>query len=204
MWLGPMMIYKLYIIKLYPMRRYCSIDQFSIYNYIHNGLRCICSCMMHSYIWRHFIHHSNINVYRSKPSMMDLTMQIPSPPVEFSWPSTPSSWPSQVYLFKWHMGHYGAPTPKPQQGWTNSRQFAKIRKGKWSYSDNAPSSVKTVKKTICKTSGKSSYCGTPELKASQSGTYMLFPKVIFKWCICRPKIFSIYRCPSSSYIRKNS
>ena len=93
---------------------------------------------------------------------------------EFSCPTTPSSWPPQVYRFKWHMGHYGAPTPKPQQGWTNSRHFAKIRKGKWSYSDQEPSSVKTVKKSISKTSGKASYSGTPELKASQSGTYMLF------------------------------
>ena len=132
--------------------------------------------MIHIYIYIYFtavcIRITQTLTLRSKPSMMDL-------PHDFSWPTSPSSGPSQVYHFKWHMGHYGAPTPKPQQGWTNSRKFAKIRKGKWSYLDDGRPSVKTVKKTISKTSGKASYCGTPELKASQSGTYMLFPKVMF-------------------------
>lgn len=100
------------------------------------------------------------------------------------------------------MGHYGAPTPKPQQGWTNSRQFAKIRKGKWSYSDNAPSSVKTVKKTICKTSGKSSYCGTPELKASQSGTYICYSP---RWYLNDAFVDQRYSAYSDAHlIRKNS
>ena len=83
-----------------------------------------------------------------------------------------SCWP-QVYTFKWHMGHYGSDTPKPEKGWTNHAKFAEIRKGKWSYKNNSSSSgVKTVQKTISKTTGKSSYSGTPALKKSQSGAYL--------------------------------
>ena len=74
------------------------------------------------------------------------------------------------------MGHYGSETPKPQRGWSNHAKFAEIRKGKWSYKNNPSSSgVKTVKKTISKTSGKSSYSGTPALKQSQSGAYLPTP-----------------------------
>lgn len=84
---------------------------------------------------------------------------------------------SQVFHFKWHMGHYGAWSPKPQRGWTNNQSFAELNRGPFRRSKEPKPKVKTVKKTISKATGKVQYTGTKELKSTQSGAY-LFEKHI--------------------------
>jgi len=73
---------------------------------------------------------------------------------------------SKVYAIKWRMGHYGAASAKPERGWCNNRNFQHLDKGPYN-SYGASPKVKTVKKTINKSTGKTSYSGTPALKASQ-------------------------------------
>ena len=75
------------------------------------------------------------------------------------------------------MGHHGGETPKPEKGWTNHVQFAKLDQGKMDYK-TFKSSIKTVKKTVTK-NGKSSYCGTKDLKSTQSGACLLYIILIF-------------------------
>jgi hypothetical protein len=64
------------------------------------------------------------------------------------------------------MGHYGAETPKPERGWTNNTNFAKLSRGKMNMKE-FKSTKKTVKKTISKQTGKVSYSGTKDLKSTQ-------------------------------------
>ncbi|CAK9014583.1 unnamed protein product, partial [Durusdinium trenchii] len=35
---------------------------------------------------------------------------------------------SNVYRIKWWMGHYGAPSAKPQVGWCNNQKFGHLDK----------------------------------------------------------------------------
>lgn len=74
----------------------------------------------------------------------------------------------QVYHFKWYMAHFGAASAKPERGWTNNPNFARLDQGKLDRK-SFRGTVKTVKKTISKTTGKQSYTGTKELKGTQSG-----------------------------------
>ena len=73
----------------------------------------------------------------------------------------------QVYTFTWKMGSFeGATSEKPERGWTNNKQFARIS---LPYKRD-PSSKKSGKPTVIKTiskSGKRSYSGTKELKNTQ-------------------------------------
>ena len=77
-----------------------------------------------------------------------------------------SSCPSQVFHYKWFMGHYGAETPKPERGWTNNTNFAKLGRGKMNMKEFS-STKNTVKKTICKKTGRIWYTGTKDLKSTQ-------------------------------------
>ena len=64
------------------------------------------------------------------------------------------------------MGSFGAPSAKPSKGWTNNKKFGHINQGPYKHDDSKPK-VKTVNKTISKTSGKVSVTGTPALKQTQ-------------------------------------
>jgi hypothetical protein len=64
------------------------------------------------------------------------------------------------------MGSFGAPSAKPSKGWTNNKKFGHINQGPYKHDDSKPK-VKTVNKTISKTSGKVSITGTPALKKTQ-------------------------------------
>ena len=64
------------------------------------------------------------------------------------------------------MGHYGAETPKPERGWTNNTNFAKLGRGKMNMKEFS-STKNTVKKTICKKTGRIWYTGTQDLKSTQ-------------------------------------
>ena len=63
------------------------------------------------------------------------------------------------------MGHYAAPSAKPQIGWCNNIKFQHLDQGP--YKRGPKPKMKTVKKTVSKTTGKVFYTGTPELKSSQ-------------------------------------
>lgn len=65
------------------------------------------------------------------------------------------------------MGHYGAASAKPERGWTNNKKFAQLDQGK--LEKTFKPTIKTVKKTICKDTGKVSYSGSKDLKGTQSG-----------------------------------
>ena len=80
------------------------------------------------------------------------------------------SLPAQVYAVRWHMGHYGSSSAKPERGWTNNKQFQHLNKGKWTHKQN-PGTVKTVKRTINKETGKVSTTGTKALKSTQFSPY---------------------------------
>ena len=75
--------------------------------------------------------------------------------------------PAQVYAIKWWMGHFGSATPKPERGWCNNTKFQHLDKGAYD-TKNHTSTVKTVKKTINKKTGKVSTTGTKDLKGTQS------------------------------------
>ena len=64
------------------------------------------------------------------------------------------------------MGSFGAPSAKPSKGWTNNKRFALINRGPYKH-DDSKAKLKTVTKTISKTSGKVSVTGTPALKETQ-------------------------------------
>lgn len=91
---------------------------------------------------------------------------------------------SQVYSIKWHMGHYGAASQKPQRGWTNNASFQFIDLGPWRRADKPTGAVQTVRKTINKRTGRKGYCGTAALKESQSWPYLC------NWC--RNSLYCIY------------
>ena len=82
------------------------------------------------------------------------------------------STPAQVYAIKWHMGHYGSASAKPEKGWTNNRKFQHLNKGKFAYKKN-PGTLKTVKRTINKETGKVSTTGTKDLKSTQFCPYFV-------------------------------
>lgn len=74
---------------------------------------------------------------------------------------------AQVYRIKWWMGHYGAPSAKPQVGWCNNQKFGHLDKGPYRHKLQPKPKIQTVKKTVNKTTGKVSYSGTRDLKTSQ-------------------------------------
>jgi len=77
----------------------------------------------------------------------------------------------QVYTFTWKMGAFeGATSEKPERGWTNNRQFARIALP-YKRDPSKKSGKPTVIKTISK-SGKPSYSGTKELKNTQYRPYI--------------------------------
>lgn len=103
------------------------------------------------------------------------------------FPTMASRWPDrspQVFTFKWHMGHYGALSQKPQRGWCNNCNYAILDRGAWSRKVLPKPKVKNVIKTINKETGKVSYSGTPQLKQSQSWaqliSYCMFFKALWK------------------------
>ena len=81
---------------------------------------------------------------------------------------------SETYIVKWWMAHYGAPSAKPQKGWTNNKNFIDLDLGKFNRSilDGRPK-IQPVKKTISKSSGKVSYSGTSDLKKTQPWPHLL-------------------------------
>lgn len=88
---------------------------------------------------------------------------------------------AQAYGIRWWMGHYGASSAKPQRGICNNKMFGHVNKGKFNYKEfqrGQPQKVQTVKKTISKTSGKTSWSGTSKLKDTQCQSHLF---LIFSW-----------------------
>ena len=82
---------------------------------------------------------------------------------------------AQAYGIRWWMGHYGASSAKPQRGICNNKMFGHVNKGKFNYKEfqrGQPQKVQTVKKTISKTSGKTSWSGTSKLKDTQCQSHL--------------------------------
>lgn len=71
------------------------------------------------------------------------------------------------------MGHYSAPTQKPQYAYCNSSVALELHQGPWKrkHEELVEEESEPVART-CRTytdkSGKRRYCGTPQLKASES------------------------------------
>ena len=80
---------------------------------------------------------------------------------------------TKIYRISWWMGHYGAKSAKPQQGWTNSRKFQHLDLGKYKHTVKRGKAAETVRKTINKKSGKVGWVGTKELKKTQPRTQFL-------------------------------
>ena len=81
--------------------------------------------------------------------------------------------PSKVFHIRWHMGHYGHDSQKPERGWTNNSYFQRLDLGTWKRGDGPKPKAITVKKTISKRTGKPCYTGTPALKATQPRPHLV-------------------------------
>ena len=82
--------------------------------------------------------------------------------------------PSKVFHIRWHMGHYGHDSQKPERGWTNNSYFQRLDLGTWKRGDGPKPKAITVKKTISKRTGKPCYTGTPALKATQPRPHLVW------------------------------
>ena len=82
---------------------------------------------------------------------------------------------AQVRQIRWWMGQYGAPSAKPQKGWSNNAKVGHLDMGPYHHKQlKGKEKVTTVKKTVSKKTGKVHYSGTPALKSTQSSPHLVF------------------------------
>lgn len=96
-----------------------------------------------------------------------------------SWIQVGSRICFEVSRVVWHMGHYEAPTQKPQYGYCNSSAILQLDKGPWKRSaeDQVESSSRRKTCRVYEDSqGQKRYCGTPSLKETETFSSTIYMK----------------------------